>query len=196
MQTGKPARIRTLIVALGAAAVLAPAQASESSAEDWAAFSRFLSILQVVMHTAAKDDGKQSQQALEEIIAGRNAEANEVAKELFAEVPTAEREKMLSIARTLLALQQKQAAASARSDEDAVAIRARKDLAGMGLTYHDKRQFVDAVRRGDLIAVRLFLVGRGVDSNATDVWGTSALELARRNGSSELIALLEEAGKR
>jgi hypothetical protein len=169
-------------------------QAADSAPNDWATFGRFLSILQVVMQTAAKDDGRHTQQAVDDILAGRNAEANALAKEMFAEVPDAEREKMLSIGRSLLVLGQKQAALDASAVAESTAIRARKDLAGMGLVYHDRTQFLDAVRRGDVIAVRLFLVGRGVDPNAADIWGTTALDLARRNGNPELIALLESAG--
>jgi hypothetical protein len=196
MRTRTSARVRNFAAALGAAAVLAPAHAADPAADDWSTFSRFLSILQVVMQSAAKDDGKQSQQAVEDILAGRNAEANELAKELFSDVPAAEREKMLSIGRSLLALQQRQAVEARRFGNDATAIRARKDLADMGLTYHDKQQFLDAVKRGDVIAVRLFIAGRGVDPGAADVWGTSALELAKRSGNPELIALLEGAVKK
>jgi hypothetical protein len=176
------------------ALAFAPAHAADRAFDDWATFSRFLSILQVVVQTAAKDDGKQSQQAVEDIVAGRNAEANELAKELFAEVPDADREKMASIGRSLLVLSQKQAALDAKAAAETRAIQARKDLAGMGLVYHDRTQFLDAVRRGDLIAVRLFLAGRGVDPHATDIWGASALDLAKRNGNAELIALIASAG--
>jgi hypothetical protein len=186
--------LRHLVVAMSVALVLAPAHAADSAPDDWVTFSRFLSLLQVVMQSAAKDDGKHSQAAVEEILAGRNAEANELAKELFAEVPDAEREKMISIGRSMLVLGQKQAALDARAAGETAAIRARQDLAGMGLVYHDRTQFLDAVRRGDVIAVRLFLTGRGVDPKAADVWGTSALDLARRNGNPELVALLESAG--
>jgi hypothetical protein len=174
---------------------LAPvARAAESTSNDWATFGRFLSILQVVMQTAAKDDGKHTQQAVDEILAGRNAEANALAREMFAEVPAAEREKMVSIGRSLLELGQRQAAVDATAAAETAAISARKDLADMGLVYHDRAQFFDAVRRGDVIAVRLFLTGRGLDPKAADIWGTTALELARRNGNPELIALLESAG--
>lgn len=170
------------------------AHAAASAPDEWATFSRFLSILQVVMQTAAKDDGKQSQQAVDEILAGRNKEANELAKELFAEVPDPEREKMISIGRSLLVLNQKQAVLDARAAGEARAIQARKDLAGMGHVYHDRTQFLDAVRRGDLIAVRLFLAGGGVDAKVKDVWGASALDIAKRTGNPELIALIETAG--
>jgi hypothetical protein len=90
-------------------------------------------------------------------------------------------------------MSKKQVAADAQAAAEARAIRARKDLAGMGLTYHDRAQFLDAVKRGDVLAVKLFLAGRGVDPNATDAWGNSALELARRGGNPELIALLSSA---
>ena len=184
---------RRLVVATSLVLAIAPVHAADGAPDDWATFSRFLSILQVVMQTAAEDDGRQSQQAVEEILAGKNAEANELARELFAEVPDAEREKMISIGRSLLVLGHKQADLDARMVGETKAIQARKDLAGMGLVYHDRTQFLDAVRRGDLIAVRLFLAGRGVDPKAKDIWGTNALDLAKRNGNPELIALIESA---
>jgi len=183
-------------VATSLGLALGPVQAAGRDADDWATFSRFLSVLEVVVQTAAKDESRQTEQAVDDILAGRNAEANSLARELFAEVPEAEREKMISIGRSLLELGQKQAATRAHGADEARAIQARKDLAGMGLVYHDRTQFLDAVRRGDLIAVRLFLEGRGVDPNATDLWGTSALDLAKRNGNPELVALLASAGAR
>ena len=188
--------LRGVLIAAVACSALAsaPARSAGTDAEDWAMFGRFLSILQVVMQTAATDDGARTQRAVEDILAGRNPEANALAKELFAEVPEPEREKMVSIGRSLLVLGQKQAALDTQAAGEAAAIHARQDLAGMGLVYHDRKQFLDAVRRGDVIAVRLFLTGRGVDPGAADVWGTSALDLARRNGNPELIALLEGAG--
>jgi ankyrin repeat protein len=63
----------------------------------------------------------------------------------------------------------------------------------MGLTYHDTGHFLDAVRRNDVIAVRLFLAGRGVDPGAKDLWGNSALDIAKRGGHPELVALLSSA---
>lgn len=187
------ASMRGLVVATIAALVLVPAHAADSTSDDWATFSRFLSILQVVMQTAAKDDGTQSQQAVDEILAGRNPEANALARELFAEVPDAEREKMISVGRSLLVLGQKQAVLDAQAAGVTRAIQARKDLVAMGLVYHDRTQFLAAVSRGDVIAARLFLVGGGVDPNAKDVWGASALDIAKRNGNPELIALIASA---
>jgi hypothetical protein len=37
----------------------------------------------------------------------------------------------------------------------------------MGLRYWDEQQFLDAVRRGDRIAVDLYLAGRGLQSAET-----------------------------
>ena len=41
----------------------------------------------------------------------------------------------------------------------------------MGLTYHDSKQFLDAVKRNDAIAAELFIAGRGVDLAATRFLG-------------------------
>ena len=49
----------------------------------------------------------------------------------------------------------------------------------MGLTYHDSKQFLDAVKRNDVLAAELFIAGRGVDLSATDFWGRDAVDFAR-----------------
>jgi hypothetical protein len=175
-----------------------------AAAADWATVGRFLSLLQLVVNAAAAscpDGGGGTQgcspdagrQAIDDILNGRNAEANALALELFAEVPGPEREKLVGIGRSFAAMSRKTIAEDAQAGADARAIRARKDLAGMGLAYHDRTQFLDAVERGDVLAVRLFLAGRGVDPNAIDPSGRSAIELARRGGNPELIALLSAA---
>jgi ankyrin repeat protein len=87
-------------------------------------------------------------------------------------------------------MNRKQMAAEAQLQGDSSAIQARKDLTAIGLSYHDRGQFLDAVRRGDAIAVRLFLIGRGVDPNAKDALGNTALDIARRGGNPEVIGLL------
>ena len=93
----------------------------------------------------------------------------------------------------MVAMNRKQMAAGAAVQGDSSAMQARKDLTAIGLSYHDRDQFLDAVKRKDAIAVRLFLIGRGVDPNAKDAWGNSALELARRGGDPEIIGLLAAA---
>lgn len=186
------------IVAAGAIGA-AHAQAPAAPAADWATFGRFLSLIQLFVQSACPPaaaqncDPNAAQKAFDDIANGRNPEANALMLDIFAGVPAAEREKMLAIGRTMAAMNRKQMAAEGQIQNDSAAIQARKDLAAMGLSYHDRNQFLDAVRRGDAIAVRLFLTGRGVDPNAKDAWGHSALELARRGGDPEIITLLSAA---
>jgi ankyrin repeat protein len=119
--------------------------------------------------------------------------------DIFAGVPPAEREKMLAIGRSMAAMSRKQVAAEAPFPAlpgESAAIQARKDLTAIGLSYHDRNQFLDAVKRKDVIAVQLFLTGRGVDPNARDAFGNTALDLARRGGDPEIIALLSAAAPR
>jgi hypothetical protein len=186
------------IVAAGAIGA-AHAQAPAAPAADWATFGRFLSLIQLFVQSACPPaaaqncDPNAAQKAFDDIANGRNPEANALMLDIFAGVPAPEREKMLAIGRTMAAMNRKQMAAEGQIQNDSAAIQARKDLAAMGLSYHDRNQFLDAVRRGDAIAVRLFLTGRGVDPNAKDAWGHSALELARRGGDPEIITLLSAA---
>ena len=57
---------------------------------------------------------------------------------------------------------------------------ARKQLTSLGLTYHDSKQFLEAVKRNDAIAAELFIAGRGVDLSARDFWGRDALDFVFR----------------
>ena len=191
-----------VLAALAAAAAIgtANAQGTSMSASDWATFGRFLSLVQVFMHAACPPGASQpcdpnaAQKAMDDIANGRNPDANALMLEIFADVPAPEREKMLSIGRQMVAMSRKEmaaAGAAAQAPGDLAAMQARRDLTAIGLSYHDRDQFLDAVKRKDAIAVRLFLLGRGVDPNAKDAWGNSALELARRGGAPEIIALLE-----
>jgi hypothetical protein len=199
-------RFRSFVGAAIVAAGIASAQAqgtAPSATTDWATLGRFLSLVQVFMQAAAAGcppggptqgcDPNAAQKAFDDVVNGRNPEANALLLDIFAGVPQPEREKLLSIGRSMAALSRKDIAAQAQSTSDARAIQARKDLAGMGLVYHDRNEFLDAVRRNDVLAVKLFLAGRGVDATAADPWGNSALELARRSGNAEMIALLSAA---
>ena len=69
-------------------------------------------------------------------------------------------------------------------------IEARKNLTAMGLTYHSQTQFIDAVRRKDALAVKLFLDGGGIDPSAKGGDGKRAVDIARESGASEIVALL------
>lgn len=57
-------------------------------------------------------------------------------------------------------------------------IQARKDLAGMGLTYHSADDFVAAIKRKDTVATELFIVGQGVPLNSPDRTGVTPLAAA------------------
>jgi hypothetical protein len=63
----------------------------------------------------------------------------------------------------------------------------------MGLTYHDSKQFLDAVKRNDIIAAELFIAGRGVDLSARDFWGRDAVDFARSNGNQRLAELIAKS---
>jgi hypothetical protein len=189
---------RLIAIVVAAAGIgTANAQGNAASAADWATIGRFLSLVQMFMQAACPPssasqgcDQNAAQKAFDDITNGRNAEANALFLDIFAAVPAPERDKMLAIGRTMAAMNRKQMAAEAQLQGDSSAIQARKDLTAIGLSYHDRGQFLDAVRRGDAIAVRLFLIGRGVDPNAKDALGNTALDLARRGGNPEVIGLL------
>jgi hypothetical protein len=189
---------RVIAIVVAAAGIgTANAQGTAASAADWATIGRFLSLVQMFMQAACPPssasqgcDQNAAQKAFDDITNGRNAEANALFLDIFAAVPAPERDKMLAIGRTMAAMNRKQMAAEAQLQGDSSAIQARKDLTAIGVSYHDRGQFLDAVRRGDAIAVRLFLIGRGVDPNAKDALGNTALDLARRGGNPEVIGLL------
>src|SRR5262249_56465451 len=116
------------------------------AARDWTAFSRFLSLLRLVTRAAAAScprgggpaqgcDAAAGQKAVDDILNGRNPDANALMLEIFADVPPPEREKMLSIGRSLAAMSTKEIAVDARAVNEARAVRARQDLARMGRTY-------------------------------------------------------------
>lgn len=194
-----------VLAAIVAAAGIGTASAqTPSSAPDWATFGRFLSLAQVLVQAACPPgaapatgcDPNAAQRAVDDILNGRNPDANALMLDIFAGMPAPEREKMLAIGRSMAVMSRKQLAGETQAAGEAAAIHARKDLTAMGLGYHDRNQFLDAVKRGDAIAVRLFLAGRGVDPNAKDAWGNTALELARRGGDPEIIGLLSGATSR
>ena len=185
--------LKRTLAALAAACTMGAAHAQSATIQtDWATFGKFLSVVHALLQASEKSGGdpKAVQQAMDDILAGRNADANELALQIFGEVPAAEREKMLSIGRSMVAMNQREMAAGARASGDLAALKARKDLTEIGLVYHDNAQFLDAVKRNDVLAVRLFLAGRGVDPNARDLLGASALDIAQRAGHAEMAELL------
>lgn len=67
------------------------------------------------------------------------------------------------------------------------ALQARKDLAAMGLSYYSQQHFHDAIKRGDKLAVDLFLKSEAVDVNGQDASGQRPLLLAKRAEVAELL---------
>lgn len=191
--------LKHTFVALAAAFSFGTAHAQSTTIQsDWATFGKLLSVVHVLMQASEKSGGdpKAVQQAMDDILSGRNADANALALEIFGEVPAQEREKMLSIGRSMAAMSQRQAVTEARTSVDVGAIQARKDLTAIGLVYHDRTQFLEAVKRNDVLAAQLFIAGRGVDPNAKDLLGHSALDIAKRGGNAEMIELLAAATRK
>ena len=153
--------------------------------DDWATFGRMLSLFQGFLQVSADSGGdtKHVERHFDGLLSGKNADANKLAEEMFGDMPGEQRGQALGIARTLVALGRQQAQVDRRRAEEVDAIQARKDLAGMGLSYFDRKQFLDAVMRGDRLAVQLYLGGRGVDARA-------GLEAAKGAGLTEMEQLI------
>lgn len=71
-------------------------------------------------------------------------------------------------------------------------LEARKELTAMGLQYFDQAQFLAAVRRGDHLAVALFVAGGGIAVESA-ITGNAAGLAAHELGDPEMIRLLTPA---
>jgi hypothetical protein len=185
------------------AAILSPfaAQASEDEA-----FGHALTLVQMFVRSAmVSDDPKAGLAALDNVLSGRNTEANQAFAGLFqeatAELPAQHRDKVAAIGRDLAGVARKEIGKEQvrlqmapivydrpRSFEGA--LQARKDLTAMGLRYYDSGQFLDSVKRDDMLAVELYLVGGGVDVAGKGRDGRSAVDIARANRNERLAELL------
>ena len=169
-----------------------PAHAAEDEA-----FGHALTLVQMFVRAAAQsDDPKAGLKAIDDVLAGRNTEANRAFAGLFEEatvdMPAAHKEKVTAISRDLAALARKEAGRARVLDPVSTerALQARKDLTAMGLSYHDAGQFLDAVKRDDALAVELYLIGRGVNPSAKGRDGRTALDIARANRNEALAGLI------
>ncbi len=158
---------RGLLVFSLASFLAGPALATEEPDE---AFGSMLALVQQFVRLAAQSPDPQAmQKGVDSILAGESAEANRHAAHVFAEMladfPPAQREIVASIGRDVLAIARRERSrrrvAEAESDEKA--IQARKELHAMGLRYWDEQQFLEAARRGDRIAVELYVAARGLE---------------------------------
>ena len=168
-----------------------PASSVEDQAVDHA-----LTLIQTLVGIAARSDDPEARlKGIDDVLAGRNSEANRaiagLLNEATSDMPAESRDKISAIGRDLTALARRglaQQPATPLSAESA--IQARKDLSAMGLSYYDAKQFLDAVKRDDLLAVELYIAGGGVNLSARDASGHSALEIARANGNARMSELL------
>lgn len=175
-------------------ALALPAQAATEDEEGWTAFGHALTLAQVLMRIAAQSDDPQK--GFDDVLAGRSTEANRaiagMLEEATADMPPEYRSRVASIGQDIATLARKQAASAPPSAAPSAdrALLARKDLTAMGLRYHDPKDFLDAVKRDDALAVELFIEGRGVNLAARDPQGYSALDIARAKGNQPMAALL------
>lgn len=158
------------------------ATAAPAEDEDWKMMGGILSLMQQLVSLAVQSpDPEAAKKGMDEVLAGRNAEANRIAgdlmSEITADVPAPHRGAFVALGRDLLVLARRE---KERADAQAAlqppqlgklgapsledAVRARKELQAMGLRYWDEQQFLEAVRRGDRIAVDLYLLAQGLES--------------------------------
>ena len=150
------------------------ASAASEDADDWKLIGGVLSLVQQIVHSAANSpDPQAAQKGVDAILTGENAQANRIAAGVLDEglqdVPAEQRGTFVAIGRDLLTLarrERERAAALPPTERGAQAdlLQARKELHAMGLKYWDAQQFLEAVRRGDRIAVDLFLAAKGLEA--------------------------------
>ena len=184
--------VRTLLVA----ALLVPALPAHA-ADEPSTLGHMLTLVHMFVRIAAESDtSAASLRAIDEVLAGRNAAANEaiagLLKDALADVSPENRATIAAIGRDLVGVARKNLLGVGPGEtlfRDR-SLQARKELTAMGLTYHDSKQFLDAVKRNDSVAAELFIAGRGVDLSATDFWGRDAVDFARRNNNERLAQLI------
>ena len=144
------------------------ARAGVDDAEDRALLSGVLALVQPIVHLAAHSpDPQAARKAIDAMLAGRSDEANRIAAGVFdgmlSDAAPEHRSALRAIGRDLLVLARREhGRAALPQTETAYAIEARKALYSMGLRYWDEQQYQDAVRRGDTIAIELYLAARGL----------------------------------
>ena len=159
--------------------------ANAADTDEWAVFSRALSLMQGFLQIpeGVQNDPNSAGRQLDGLLSGNNTDANRLLNDAFEGMPVEQRRQVLGIARQLATMGQRQAAQERQQLEEVQATQARKHLNDMGLSYFDRQQFIDAVKRNDMIAVRLFCAGRGVDTGG-------AREIARKAGLAKMEQLL------
>jgi hypothetical protein len=162
------------------------------AASDEEALGHALTLIQTLVRLSTQANGDQ---AMAEVLAGRNGEANRALAGLLdgatAEMPPQYRDQLAAIGRDLAgAVSRSPVTRAVDTLSTERSLQARKDLTAMGLRYYDEKQFLEAVERGDALAVELFIAGRGVNVDTRDWRGRNAAEIARANGNATLAELL------
>jgi hypothetical protein len=181
-------------VLLATLAVALPAQAADDEM-DWTAFGHVLTLIQNVVRIGTQP---YPDQAMADLLGGRNHEANQAIASLFAgataEMPPQYRDRVASIGRDIVAYAVKNPVTSAVDAMSADrSLQARKDLTAMGLRYYDEGQYLDAVKRNDQLATELYIAARGVNLDARTWTGRSAVDIARDNGNTQLADRLSRS---
>jgi len=186
MQLVRAALIATVIAGSASARAADP-----KYDEDWTAFGNVLTLVQQAIRIG---NHPYPDQAMADLLAGRNYEANQAIASLFAgataEMPPEYRDKIASMGRDLAAMAIRPVPGAVNAISADRSLQARKDLTAMGLKYYDQEQFYDAAKRGDLLATELFIAGKGVDVGARAWSGRSALDMARDNGHTQVAELI------
>jgi hypothetical protein len=181
------------VLPLLAMAMPACASAPEPVKEDegWDAFGHALTLAQVFMRIAAHSENPDK--GFDDVLAGRSTEANRaiagLLEEATADMPAQYRDRVAAIGQDIAAVARKQVGKPVPASPGG-ALQARKDLTAMGLRYHDPKDFLDAVKRDDALAVELFIAGRGVNLASKDAQGQTALEIARARSNAPMAELL------
>jgi hypothetical protein len=167
-------RCLSLVLVLPLAASAAPAE----DADDWRLFGGMLTLMQQLVQLAAHSpDPQAAQKGVDAMLSGANPEANRIASGVMAEilrdVPEEHRGAFAGIGRDLVTLARREQARVAAmppapSSSREEALRARKELHAMGLRYWDEEQFLAAARRGDRLAVELFVAAQGLGRGPGD----------------------------
>jgi len=181
---------------LAVAALLVPVFPAQA-ADEPSSLGHALTLVHMFVRIAAESDNSQLHlRAIDEVLAGRNAAANEAVagllKDVLADVSPENRATIAAIGRDLVTVARKNIL-GAKPGETVFpdrSLNARKELTALGLTYHDSSQFLDAVKRNDVLAAELFIAGRGVDLSAKDFWGRDAVDFARKNNNEALAQLI------
>ena len=182
--------LRILFLAL---AVLPMSAHATDDSQDWTAFGHMLTLLQTAMRIGVSPS---PDQAMADLLAGRNYEANQAIASLFAgataEMPDEYRARVAAIGREMasLALKQQATAPATGGISADRTLQARKDLTAMGLRYYDHGEFLDAVKRNDELATELYIAAKGVNLTERAWSGRTALDIARDNGNTRLAELI------